>query len=275
MRGIARQIINRGRQRWASTNGRKVIGRGAARRIVESRPPSSRNCPRHAKMTCAPEAYVAKKSPAFRSTTSRGGIFARPASIEMMRPLRIAERVTAEDPDQLAHARYWPRSLYSPAIRRARRQNAWDRPSHLVLPDSSAQFASPRRIADASRPLHNAASSLEADRAQVQAVFARTFLGDLVTGVGMAHHAAGRIVPQHALDAPFAAASSVPSQHDHQARVLRDNPCRPRRRDGTTPRSRRRRSSKALSRAQSDTASEPSRMPSVSRLGLATEPESR
>ena len=33
--------------------------------------------------------------------------------------------------------------------------------------------------------------------------------------------------------------------------------------------------SRAFSSGQSDTASDPSRMPSVSRLGLATDPESR
>src|SRR5690606_11651639 len=40
--------------------------------------------------------------------------------------------------------------------------------------------------------------SLQVQRGQVQAVFARGVLGDVVSGVGVAHDAGGRVVPQHA-----------------------------------------------------------------------------
>jgi hypothetical protein len=94
-----------------------------------------------------------------------------------------------------------------------------------------------------------------------------------IARVGMTHDPRRRIVPEHPLDAARSLWSSV--GYNHHACVLRiadtdasavmqRDPCGP---AGTV--------SSALSSGQSDTASEPSRIASVSRFGLATEPLSR
>src|SRR3954451_7629396 len=54
---------------------------------------------------------------------------------------------------------------------------------------------------------------------QVQALLAGAGDGLRVAGVGVAHHAGGRIVGQHALDAPGGLLGAVAD--DHHARVLR------------------------------------------------------
>ena len=109
-----------------------------------------------------------------------------------------------------------------------------------------------------------AASSGEAR--QVEAVLAGAVDRDLVAGIGVAHDAGGGIVPQHALDAgaPPPACRRRRSPCRHAAR----SPCRRRRRGAATPRSRREAQlSSAFSSGQSETASEPSRIASVSRFG--------
>src|SRR5262245_29617764 len=53
---------------------------------------------------------------------------------------------------------------------------------------------------------------------QVESVFAGAVDGDVVAGVGMAHHARGGIVPQHALDASGGVGRAVAD--DHHAGVL-------------------------------------------------------
>ena len=97
---------------------------------------------------------------------------------------------------------------------------------------------------------------------------------DLVAGIGMAHDAGGGVVPQHALEPPRRLRRAVGRRSP--CRHAAKSPCRRRRHGAATPRSRRDAVlSSALSSGQSETASEPSRIASVSRLGEATEPESR
>ena len=91
-----------------------------------------------------------------------------------------------------------------------------------------------------------------------------TRLGDVVTRIRVAHDAARRVVPQHALDARRRRVGTVTA--DDETGVLRVTHA-----DVAPPEV----DSNRLSRAQSETASEPSSIDSVSRLGLATEPESR
>ncbi len=109
---------------------------------------------------------------------------------------------------------------------------------------------------------------------QIEPLLSRAVDRLLVAGIGVAHHAGGGIVPQHALDAPRAPPACRRTRSP--CRRAANSPCRRRRRDAATPRSRRdAQLSSALSSGQSETASEPSRIASVSRLGVATEPESR
>ncbi len=90
----------------------------------------------------------------------------------------------------------------------------------------------------------------------------------------MAHDAGGGVVPQHPLDAPRRLCACRRSRSP--CRRAGRTPCRRRRHGGSRPRSRPRRVfSSAFSSGQSETASEPSFIASVSRFGLATEPESR
>ena len=50
-------------------------------------------------------------------------------------------------------------------------------------------------------------------------MLAGTFDGDLVTRIGVAHHAGRGVVPQHALESPAAVCAAV--AHDHHAGMLR------------------------------------------------------
>jgi hypothetical protein len=92
------------------------------------------------------------------------------------------------------------------------------------------------------------------------------------TGIGMAHHAGGRVVPQHAGDALVGSDAAVAA--DHHAGMLgeahSDAAAMVQRHPGRAASGVEQRE-----QGQSDTASEPSRMASVSRLGEATEPLSR
>src|SRR5579885_2762147 len=86
--------------------------------------------------------------------------------------------------------------------------------------------------------------------------------GELVAGIGVPHHAGAGIVPQHAADAPLGGGRAVAD--DHHAGVMEADPVAPLAV-----------LSSALSSGQSETASLPSCIASVSRFGEATEPESR
>ena len=89
---------------------------------------------------------------------------------------------------------------------------------------------------------------------------------DVVARIGVAHHAGRRIVPQHALDPARGFGRAVGD--DHHAGMLREAHADAAAMVQATPRSRRSRQlSSALSSGQSDTASEPSRIASVSRFG--------
>ena len=97
--------------------------------------------------------------------------------------------------------------------------------------------------------------------------------GVLVAGVGVAHDAGRRVVPQHARD---------PSRRFRRAVATTTMPACCEKPMPTPPPwwndtqvAPEAQLSSALSSGQSDTASEPSFIASVSRLGLATEPESR
>ena len=106
---------------------------------------------------------------------------------------RSPARAAASSSSALAAARGWRCSSSSVELRRA---------------DVSAHQASEHR--------------------QVQALLARACDRDLVAGVGMAHDAGGRVVPQHALDALGRGVGAV-ADDDH-ARSAASSPCRRRRR---------------------------------------------
>src|SRR5690606_32947009 len=53
---------------------------------------------------------------------------------------------------------------------------------------------------------------------QLEALLPRALPGDLVPGIGVAHHAGAGIIPEHASDAPVRFFAAV--AHDHHAAVL-------------------------------------------------------
>ena len=112
------------------------------------------------------------------------------------------------------------------------------------------------------------------DAGQVQPVLARAFERDVVA---RRRRGASRRWPDRSTARARSAAPPPRCRRTRSpCRHAANSPCRRRRRDAATPRSRPRRVfSSAFSSGQSDTASEPSRIASVSRLGEATEPESR
>lgn len=104
-------------------------------------------------------------------------------------------------------------------------------------------------------------------------MFRRAFNGDIVTRIGMTHHAGRRVVMQDASDTRRRFIGTITD--DNHTGVLREAHAYAAavvQRHQVAPLAV---LSSALSNGQSDTASEPSRMASVSRFGLATEPESR
>ena len=114
------------------------------------------------------------------------------------------------------------------------------------------------------------ASALHGD---VQADGLGVLSGRLVAGIGMAEDAHGGVVPEHPGDAAVCALGAV-GHDDHAACWLKPMPTPPPwwklTQEAPPPTA-----VMALSSGQSLTASEPSLMASVSRLGLATEPLSR
>ena len=108
---------------------------------------------------------------------------------------------------------------------------------------------------------------------QFQPVLLGALDGDVIARIGMAHDAARRIVPQHPLQASRRIVAAVAD--DHHAGMLRIADADAAAMMDRNPGGARGRIQQALSNGQSDTASEPSIIASVSRLGEATEPESR
>ena len=145
----------------------------------------------------------------------------------------------------------------------------------LFLEELLAGEAAPStQPANRTGPPEHPRRALFQDPRQVQPVFAGAVDRVFVAGIGVAHDARGRIVPQHAFEALGGLVGAVGSRSP--CRHAAKSPCRRRRRDAATPRSRREAVfSSAFSSGQSQTASEPSFIASVSRLGEATEPESR
>lgn len=110
------------------------------------------------------------------------------------------------------------------------------------------------------------------DHRQVQALLFGTINGNLVTRIRVAHHAGCRVVMQHASNTCRRFVGTV-TDDDHPGVLGEAHP------DAAAVVQRHQVAplavfSRAFSSGQSETASEPSRMASVSRFGLATEPES-
>lgn len=110
------------------------------------------------------------------------------------------------------------------------------------------------------------------DHRQVKSLLFGTVNGNLVTRIRVTHHAGGRVVVEHAGDTRGGFIGTVADDdhpgmlgeaHPHAAAVVQRHQVAPLAV-----------LSRAFSNGQSETASEPSRMASVSRFGLATEPES-
>ena len=101
----------------------------------------------------------------------------------------------------------------------------------------------------------------------------RVFLGDLVPSVCMPEDAQGGVVPEHPRQAALGAVGAV--RHDDAAAVLAVAHAHTAAVMDGDPGSASATAVMALRKGQSETASEPSFMASVSRLGLATEPLSR
>ena len=101
----------------------------------------------------------------------------------------------------------------------------------------------------------------------------RAIQGVAIACIGMAHHTCGWIVPQNSRNPAVCVLGAIAA--DHHARMLREpHPYATTMMQGTqvAPEAVFR---SAFNKGQSDTASEPSFMLSVSRFGEATEPESR